>query len=528
MTRRIFCKVLLVVVAVFGLLVLSGVLSAQGRSEDAFDRVRKAQEKHTDILMARPGVVGTAVGLNDDGEYAVLVLLKVPGVVNIPQEIEGVPVQPVVTGEILALSATGRYDRPVPIGVSTGHPAITAGTIGCRVTDGIDVYAISNNHVYANENLANIGDPVIQPGTYDEGTSPADDIGTLSDFEPIVFSRRARNEIDAAIALSSTSLLGTATPAGGYGTPNSTIVGAFIGQEVQKFGRTTELTTGEVTGVNATVNVGYGPGKTAKFVKQIIIEPGDFSAPGDSGSLIVTQSGNNPVGLLFAGSSTVTVANRIDLVLARFNVTVDGEEPTPNDPPTVTITSPTDGSTFDSGATIDFAGTASDTEDGDISASMVWTSNIEGEIGTGGSFPAILSDGNHTITAEATDSGGKTSSDSISITVGTPPAEAAMHVAAIDMWYTSAGPNRFIYTKVTIVDSINDPVSGATVYLETTLPDNSKASGSGDTGDDGTVTFKLKSQQKGTYTSMVTDVVKSGWVYDSDANVETSETHDVQ
>ena len=60
MTRRIFCKVLLVVVAVFGLLVLSGVLSAQGRSEDAFERVRDVQERNTDWLMAMNGVEGTA------------------------------------------------------------------------------------------------------------------------------------------------------------------------------------------------------------------------------------------------------------------------------------------------------------------------------------------------------------------------------------------------------------------------------------------------------------------------------------
>ena len=256
-------------------------------------------------------------------------MTKAPGIAGIPPNLDGVPVIVKVTGEIRALSNTkDRFNRPVPTGVSTGHPDITAGTIACRVTDGTNVYALSNNHVYANQNEASIGDAVIQPGTFDGGSSPADDIGTLSDFEPIVFKRKAKNEIDAAIALSSTGDLGTATPSNGYGTPNSAIVGAVLGQQVQKFGRTTELTKGEITGVNATVNVGYGSGKTAKFVKQIIIEPGGFSAGGDSGSLIVTDDGNrNPVGLLFAGSSTLTVANRIDLVLDRFNVTVDGEAP---------------------------------------------------------------------------------------------------------------------------------------------------------------------------------------------------------
>jgi len=520
MTRRIFCKVLLVVVAIFGVLVLSGVLSAHGRSEDAFEHVKDVQERNTDVLMARPGVVGTAVGLNDDVEYAVLVLLERPGVAGIPQELDGVSVQVVVTGKIYALT-TGRYDRPVPTGVSTGHPDITAGTIACRVTDGSNVYALSNNHVYAKSNEASIGDAVIQPGTFDGGSSPADDIGTLADFEPIEFSRRAKNEIDAAIASSTTSLLGTATPAGGYGTPSSTIVGAFLGQQVQKFGRTTELTQGEVTGVNATVNVGYGPGKTAKFVKQIIIEPGGFSAGGDSGSLIVTNDDNlNPVGLLFAGSSTVTVANRIDLVLARFGVTVDGDDtppPPPNDPPTVSITSPADGSTFDSGASIDFSGTASDTEDGDLTAGLAWTSSIDGPIGTGGSFSTTLSDGNHTITATVTDSGGATGSDSISITVGTPPPEATTVTVDSITYSTQGGKdgNKHLNITVALVDDLGYPVAGASVStkLDNTTTGQSWT-GSSTTGTDGTATFSLKNAPSGTYTTTVTDVTAAGLTWD--------------
>jgi len=89
-----------------------------------------------------------------------------------------------------------------------------------------------------------------------------------------------------------------------------------------------------------------------------------------------------------------------------------------NDAPSVTITSPDNNSTFDSGTTIDFAGTANDTEDGVLTASLSWDSSLDGHIGDGGSFDAILSDGDHTITAEVTDSGGKTGKDSVKITVG--------------------------------------------------------------------------------------------------------------
>jgi subtilisin len=88
-----------------------------------------------------------------------------------------------------------------------------------------------------------------------------------------------------------------------------------------------------------------------------------------------------------------------------------------NNPPSVTITSPVNGASFDSGASISFAGSASDPEDGNLTSSLVWTSNQDGQIGTGGSFSAVLSDGTHTVTATATDSGGASGSASITITV---------------------------------------------------------------------------------------------------------------
>jgi serine protease len=89
-----------------------------------------------------------------------------------------------------------------------------------------------------------------------------------------------------------------------------------------------------------------------------------------------------------------------------------------NNPPSVSITSPSNGASFASGTSISFSGSASDTEDGDLTSSLVWVSSLDGQIGTGGSFSAVLSDGTHTITASVTDSGGSSGSDSVSITVG--------------------------------------------------------------------------------------------------------------
>ncbi len=165
----------------------------------------------------------------------------------------------------------------------------------------------------------------------DGGANPSDAIGTLHDYEPIKFcvsiTNCPTNQIDAAIALTTTDALGNETPGNGYGTPQSKTAKAALSMKVQKYGRTTGHTMGRISGLNATMNVGFRDGN-ARFTGQIVISGSGFSAPGDSGSLIVTDGRGGkdkmPVGLLFAGSQTTTLANPIDLVLDRFDVAIDG------------------------------------------------------------------------------------------------------------------------------------------------------------------------------------------------------------
>ena len=86
--------------------------------------------------------------------------------------------------------------------------------------------------------------------------------------------------------------------------------------------------------------------------------------------------------------------------------------------PVVAITAPVDGSTSVSGDVVTFTGTATDPEDGDLSASLSWTSSLDGPIGSGASFEtSSLSVGTHTITASATDSGANTAMELITIHV---------------------------------------------------------------------------------------------------------------
>lgn len=334
-----------VAVLVLLCVVCVGLGWGQWRNLTSWARAEDVHHRHTERLLSIRQVVGTALGERPDGSPTIRVFTDRPSVAGVPASIEGVPVTIEVTGEFIALarwpveptkaavrlSPTDRWPRPVPIGVSTGNEEeISAGTITCRVTDGTSFYALSCNHVYALENDASDNSRVLQPGRYDTRryqVLDANVIGELYDFEPILFATKTskpNNFIDAAIALSDDSLLSNTTPSDGYGTPGSVPFPATTGLRVQKYGRTTRLTKGSVYAVNANVLVGYSSGQ-AQFVNQIVVKGRGFIRAGDSGSLLVTDPGRAPVGLLFAGTSdgSYAIANPIDLVLDAFGVDIE-------------------------------------------------------------------------------------------------------------------------------------------------------------------------------------------------------------
>ncbi len=379
MIRNITRKSGFVIAAILILTLVFGLVAVgAGKSPNeppGRERAIAAKEAHIDRLLAQSGILGAGVGL-DGGEHVVKVYTESRGV-SVPGSLDGVRVVKQATGEIVARTdPKAEQPRPVPIGVSSGSDELIffqglfyclVGTIGARVIDdqgtadtSDDVlYTLSNNHVYALENTGNIGDSILQPGRVDltgqacgtENERNDAVIGALADYVPIKFRGNASNKVDAAIASiderdfdSDGDLelaVGNSTPTDdGYGTPSSGIVSASIGQAVQKYGRTTKLTTGVVTATNVSIRVAYFSG-TARFDDQIEVCPtadcdqGDFSMGGDSGSLIATNDGNkNAVGLLFAGGGSSTFANRIDLVLAAFGVAglkIDGVGPTGGD-----------------------------------------------------------------------------------------------------------------------------------------------------------------------------------------------------
>jgi len=475
-------------------------------------------------LLRIPGVVGTAVGWLPDGRLGLKVLLARHGVTGLPSVLDGIPVAAQVTGMIVAFSDPTKRQRPAPLGFSVGHPAITAGSIGARVVDGSgNVYVLSNNHVLANSNDANIGDATLQPGAYDGGTAPADQIGTLAAFNTIDFSGGA-NTIDAAIARSSTTNLDNATPADdGYGAPNAAIFGdangdgvlddetALLGLNVQKYGRTTKLTHGQITGINATVTVCYEVFfgfciKSARFVDQLVIEPGTFSGGGDSGSLIVTDDGSrNPVALLFAGSSAQTIANRIDLVLNRFAVHVDGGTSPPPAPRTdVAITSVTAPASVTQGSTVNVVATIRNVGNQPVGSFDVTLQDAPNNGTIGSQSVAALvagasitlsfswntagsSIGSHTLTASTSFSDDNAANNQASTTVTVNDASSVIHIGDLDGSASRNGSNWSVTVEITVHDANHNPLNGATVVGHwSQLGTNSNTCTTGDLGGNGT------------------------------------------
>jgi len=442
-------------------------------------------DRNTPDLMKIQGVVGTGLAV-EDGKPRIRVYTVHGNVRGIPDHVENVPIERVVTGLIVAgdINNPASKERPAPNGFSIGHPDITAGTFGALVRGSGDVcYALSNNHVLANSNNAAIGDNALQPGPYDGGQNPADAIGTLADFEPISFS--SNNTMDAAIARLFDAADATgATPS--YGAPGTLAVDASVGMNVQKFGRTTGHTTGQVAETNVTVSVCYvtrGPfncASAATFTGQFTITPGSFSSGGDSGSLIVTNSSNkNPVGLLFAGSSTRTIANPIKPVFEEFGVGIetnpddcsnsddDGGGDPQNLPPTADFTASANG------LTVTFTDESTDS-DGTVDG-WSWdfgdnsTSTEENPTHTYGA------DGTYTVTLTVTDDDGATDSDSQGVAVDDEtdsPGDFTLSVSAYKVRGVQNADLTWTGTVSSQVDIVRDGSTVATTANDGAFTDN--------------------------------------------------------
>jgi hypothetical protein len=326
----------------------------------------------TRLMMTKPNVHAVGVGFKNPyrqgkGEVCVVVAVsrKLPKDALsrsdlIPKTMDGVKTDVVelplfrslqaVAGTARAGEASSNANiqrlRPTRPGCSIGHLDTTAGTFGCVVRrDGMK-FILSNNHVLANNNQARLGDAILQPGPLDGGTLNNDRLATLVEFVPLAFegepeppapptgcgnfwrnagapaqpiNTTGRNRVDCALARVD------ATMAGGDDNLSAEILNigmpagvaeAALGMQVQKSGRTTGYTVGEIEQVDVSSKVEY-EGRDAIFTGQLLA--GGMSASGDSGSAVLDMN-RNVVGLLFAGSNVATLINPIQEVLTALRV----------------------------------------------------------------------------------------------------------------------------------------------------------------------------------------------------------------
>jgi hypothetical protein len=219
-----------------------------------------------------PNVVGVGVGRKSvrgvvARELAVKVYVKQkihPLLIKegqvIPGEIEGVPTDVEEAGEFSIWRPIPpiyqRKVRPAMGGISIGHYAISAGTLGCLVKDAKETFILSNNHVLANEDRGAEGDPILQPGRFDGGKTDRDVIGRLDTY--VALDPEGTNLVDSALA----------APFDPHDvTPDILGIGRLRGtrdadleEKVMKSGRTTRVTNGTVVDVSATLRVGYATG----------------------------------------------------------------------------------------------------------------------------------------------------------------------------------------------------------------------------------------------------------------------------
>lgn len=333
-------------------------------------QIKQGAEKH---LARRANTVAVGVGYKvsqgaatDELAVIVSVRRKLPQAELteadlVPKTLDGARTDVIEVGDIVAFQDPKARLRPAQPGVSVGQFQITAGTFGCLVRKNGQIYILSNNHVLANTNQAQVGDPIWQPGRADGGTS-ADQIAALAEFVPLafdgapapapapaptpppagngcsplaaalaLFSSRAAaktpaapaavntagaNLVDCALARPTTpdlvkpDILNIGVPAG-VGT-------ATLGTAVQKSGRTTGYTTGMIQQIDVRVSVSYGS-STATFTNQLLA--GAMSQGGDSGSALLDMQ-KRVVGLLFAGSPATTILTPIQAVINALGIEI--------------------------------------------------------------------------------------------------------------------------------------------------------------------------------------------------------------
>ena len=263
-----------------------------------------------------------------------------------------------------------RQSTPIILGTSGGNNDdydtqgnqiidCCGGTLGSLIqnTSGSQ-FLLSNNHVLARSDQAQVGETIVQPGLIEDNCTPYGDsgstlspVGTLTGFLSL---KSSLTNVDAAIAAVDSGAVNTSGSIYELGLPQSNGTGtlaaappgtslnggtgepASLNMAVAKSGRTTGLTCAAISTVALDVSVSYYTDcaettayLTKTYTNQIGITGNQFSDAGDSGSLVVDISNAEPVGLFFAGGVNSLgvsegVANPAPEVLSELNSQLGG------------------------------------------------------------------------------------------------------------------------------------------------------------------------------------------------------------
>lgn len=325
------------------------------------ERHYRVLDKVQSRILRMPNVVGVGVGYKQVGltrteKPAIIVFVekKLPVAELkrskiLPQKINGLETDVIEIGRVRLLERVMKM-RPAFPGSSIGHYKVSAGTFGVVVKDkkSGEKLILSNNHILANasnggDGRANPGDAILQPGPYDGGTQ-SDKIAELVRFVPLIRTAQPSDcPVAAGVANIGNRFIKLVRPAYEmrfYKYSSTTnivdcavakpvndkligedivelgaVSGVGVAQEnmwVQKSGRTTGVTSGQVTAMGVTIKVSLSDEESGWFSDQVVADL--FCQPGDSGSLIIDKE-NKAVGLLFAGSDSHCIFNRIQNVI---------------------------------------------------------------------------------------------------------------------------------------------------------------------------------------------------------------------
>lgn len=207
---------------------------------------------------------------------------------------------------------------------SSIHPARYpgAGTIGALLADPVGtLYGLTANHVSGLGNYADSGEKILAPGHSDITPAGRDPFTIGVHFKALPMNPGSPTNVDiqqntdaAVFAIRSPDQVSSSQ--GGYFDTPDRVAEPIGDMRVEKVGRTTGYTIGKIIGVApGPMAVGYNlakvGGNATVYFNQLLMVFGDngtpFSAPGDSGALVVGQDAEGhpcAVGMVIAGTNT--------------------------------------------------------------------------------------------------------------------------------------------------------------------------------------------------------------------------------